>query len=347
MKAHFKARHKAAWETVVAAEQKFTKEQEERKKRESDGTRQLQLVLNNNNNVQVQVVSHCLETQRRWDKAVVQYLCQTFLSFASCEHHQVLLQALFPSGKLKIKLRDRRTISRHVGKQAEALMNDMVKVLKLMIENRGLGAIGMTSDIWSADRIKESYISLTLQLLDENFGMVRMVPCVSYFENLSHSGVNIRAKLLEKMSMLKILDPCIQLYLTMDNASGNKAAMKNMTDVEPLWCIIHTAMLAVDDAADIRVCHIRVYDLLDKTRDLVVFVRRTENRRKVLKDACKKSNISFVLPVRPVETRFNTNALMLENILRLKPALHYIQTNYEGDDDWHVCQIEISMWRKL
>ena len=45
-------------------------------------------------------------------------------------------------------------------------MNDMVKVLKLMIENRGLGAIGMTSDIWSADHIKESYISLTLQLLD-------------------------------------------------------------------------------------------------------------------------------------------------------------------------------------
>ena len=80
MKAHFKAKHKAVWETVAAAEKEFEKEKEERKKRKSDGTRQLSLVLNKNNNIQVQVVNHCLETQRRWDKAVVQFLCQTFSS---------------------------------------------------------------------------------------------------------------------------------------------------------------------------------------------------------------------------------------------------------------------------
>jgi len=339
LKAHFKAKHKQVWEIVAAALQKFEKEEEKRKEdkrkgKSADGTKQLKLFSNNNNQVQIQVVNHCPETQRRWDKAVVNYLCQTFSSFSSCEKHQILLLALYPSGKFKIKIRSRKTISAHVSLQAEALMKDMIKVLTVLKETRGLSGIGMTSDMWSADRIKESYISLTLQLLDDNFEMIRMTPFVSYFGNLSHSGVNIRAKLEEKLRKLQIIDPKIQLYMTMDNASPNKTAMRNMDRVEALWCIIHTAMLCVEDATDIVVCHVEVTKLLKKAHELVVFVRRTENRRCVLKNACQKTNISFSLPARCVETRFNTNAIMLESILKLKPALQYIQTNYNGDDKW-------------
>ena len=115
---------------------------------------------------------------------------------------------------------------------------------------------------------------------------------------------------------------------------------------QALWCIIHTAMLCVEDATDIVVCHIEVTKLLTKAHELVVFIRRTENRRCVLKNACQKANISFSLSARCVETRFNTNAIMLVSILKLKPAFR--QTTMEMTNGTIIfSQTENLMLRKV
>ena len=75
------------------------------------------------------------------------------------------------------------TLSRNVVKKAESVKNDLSLKLKFIFEMTG-GAF--TTDMWTDDYRKVSYISLTVHYIDENWQINEQVLAASKFSDISN-----------------------------------------------------------------------------------------------------------------------------------------------------------------
>ncbi|CAB4427239.1 unnamed protein product [Rhizophagus irregularis] len=87
------------------------------------------------------------------------------------------------------------TLSRNVVKKAEIVKNDFALKLKYVFELFG-GVF--TTDMWTDDYRKISYISLTVHYIDENWQICEQILAVSKFPDVSHTAEQIKKVVLEK-----------------------------------------------------------------------------------------------------------------------------------------------------
>ena len=85
------------------------------------------------------------EMQKRWDEAVVLYTSETFTSFRAAGKLDILLKAIWPSGRSKIQVKSHQTVSVHVSKFAETLREELYPIIGADM-NEG-GGVAFTSDI--------------------------------------------------------------------------------------------------------------------------------------------------------------------------------------------------------
>ena len=67
--------------------------------------------------------------QKRWNEAVVLYTSETFTSFNAATKLDILLRAIWPSGKAKIQVMSDTTVAAHVSKTAEALRGELYPII--------------------------------------------------------------------------------------------------------------------------------------------------------------------------------------------------------------------------
>ncbi|KAJ8356691.1 hypothetical protein SKAU_G00194850 [Synaphobranchus kaupii] len=91
---------------------------------------------------------------------------------------------------------------RHVEGRAQALQASVAAEIKPIIEKYGCA---ITTDIWTEDYHKTSFISSTIHYTDNGFGLVSRVLFAAPFEDgVSKTGENIRNLLFQKLCALGI-----------------------------------------------------------------------------------------------------------------------------------------------
>ena len=97
------------------------------------------------------------------------------------------------------------TVSRHVEGRAQALQASLAAKIKPIIETYGCA---ITTDIWSKDYHKTSFISGTIHYTDNDFKLVSRVLFAAPFESgVSKTGDNIRRLLFLKLCLPLTVEP--------------------------------------------------------------------------------------------------------------------------------------------
>ena len=291
---------------------------------------QPKLILGDDKKIKVGGLVSDVNIQNRWDKAVVMFCAQTFTSFNAMEKCDILINAIWPEGtKKKVEVKAKSTISRHASKIAQEVSGDVFSIILSLIEHNN--SAGLSMDLWRNKQLN-SFISLSIQLLTEDFKIIKLQPFVEWFGNRRHTGENIHMDLKHFAQKLGLINS-MMLYLLQDNASNNKKAMKLGSEFVPVWCAIHTLQSAITDSFKSKVGNIEIKDLLEKCQKLAKYCRSSEFSNNELQEACKTTNITYIRPVLANATRWNSTEANLSSLLRLQPALSYLSYS-DMSDTW-------------
>ena len=107
------AHHHEEFKKMMSQHQEIEKMREERKRKRAgdrNDVKQLKLIGSNNSQLALKTKLDP-QVQARWDEAAVKFLCETGSSFRSCEKLDILLSAIWPNGRFRLKVRSRQTLS--------------------------------------------------------------------------------------------------------------------------------------------------------------------------------------------------------------------------------------------
>ena len=291
----------------------------ERRKRKREMTKQLMLVSNNNNQLTVDDKLDA-KLQARWDDAVVKFISETGASFQSCEKLDILLDAVW-NGRKKLKVRSRRTVTKHVAERSLALMAEVYNILNTMAEE--CGGFGFTTDLWRS-RSLDSFMAFTCHFINKEMELQKFVPFVEYFGDNRHTGRNIKLFIDQFLATLGLGGAHITKTIVCDNASNNKVMIRLSDELQVCYCNIHTMQLVIIGVFDLDILNFKVDEVMLKCKQLAKFVRKSEQNKNELKDACEKTGINFIFPKLPNDTRWNSKEANVSSTIKLKSALQYI-----------------------
>ena len=86
----------------------------------------------------------------------------------------------------KIQVKSRRTYTKEIKQEAGKVKAGIQKI----ISKHAGGLVGLTTDMWD-DKKQNSYCSLTVHFIDDNFELQRVTPCIKYFGDSRHKSENI------------------------------------------------------------------------------------------------------------------------------------------------------------
>ena len=95
----------------------------------------------------------------------------------------------------KIVVKSDRTYSKQICKSEQKMKNNIKKIIR----DNAKGVLAMTTDMWK-DKKQNSYCSLTVHFIDNNFKLNRITPAIKYFGVARHNAVNIAATLSKEIN---------------------------------------------------------------------------------------------------------------------------------------------------
>ena len=325
------AHHKEEYEKLEIQQQQVEELRSIKKRKKSDGHRQLRLIGTNNNQIGL---NNKLDpkVQARWDEAVVQYVTETGTSFRSCEKFDILLKAVWPNGKPRVNVRSGQTVSKHVGKESQNLIGEVYSILsQSKEETRG---IAFTSDMWRS-RALDSFMSLTAHFISKDYELVVLVPFVTWFGHNRHTGVNIKLLLDQFFKILGLDGEHIYRTVVTDNASNNGVMFRLSRDsIQEYKCAIHTMSLCVKDVWELTILHVKIKDVLKKCSEIAVHVRRSEHNKNALKEEAKAKDVRFIMPIVPNATRWHSVEQNVQSVLHLAPVIQSLAVNESPSGSW-------------
>ena len=293
----------------------------------SPGLKQVKLCVGDNNNLTYQSKLDPL-MQERFDNGVLEFMADTYTTFKGLAKLVIIVDTIWPRHP-KVKVYTDKTYARMLDSRVKNMFNDITAIIHSVQSETT--AFNMTTDIWLSRTI-DSFLSLTVHFITSDFKLHHFTTHVSYFENLKHSGVNIKNKIKSYLLKLHLDSNNISKFLILDNAAANKVAARLLNGVNEIWCILHTVALAVKDLLQITLDNGgKVEDILEKCTKLAKFSRK-EKKQIALKEACAETGVHYKLPIIPNKTRWNSRCSNMESILHLKAALQQLRN--DTDPDW-------------
>ena len=231
--------------SYLAQYEKQYEENEQKKsagrKDSSEGMKQATLSFDKSKNLALNVRKDPMK-QKRWDRGVVKFAAKTYTSFKSTEKLDILVDALFPHGNSGIKVKSNQTVSRHTVKIATEIQRDLLSIIMSAAET--CSSFSFTTDLWSNSN-NDSFMCLSIHFVTQDGQLHTFVPFIEYMSNLRHTGKNIQWLLEEMFNALGLSSDKISKYVTCDNASNNRLAVKLTSAFTVNWCVIHTCQLAI------------------------------------------------------------------------------------------------------
>ncbi|KAH8021161.1 hypothetical protein HPB51_012556 [Rhipicephalus microplus] len=206
------------------------------------------------------------------------------------------------------RLPSRTTLSRTL---VPRLFDDTRKKVKDELSSAfegGTSAVTFTGDMWTS-HANESYVSFTCHLLTPSFRMERFTLNTRHMV-VSHCAENIAQMLVEMCAEWEIPDGC-RRYIVTDNGRNIRAAVRRLPWTERA-CFAHTLQLAIHVAISNTPSIDR---LCKKARHISL------SAQKKLDEYQKKMGKDPLRLVQDVDTRWNSQYLMLSRLLDLKEAV--------------------------
>ena len=280
------------------------------------------------------------ELQKRWDNSIVEYAADSFSSYAQLSS-KAFKDLIRVANKL-IKVKSRQTLSRHIKKKAINILNRIAKQLKK--EKGSLRSLGFTTDMWTS-RTGDSFISLTVSYIDQNWKLRRWTPFVKFFPN-AHKAVQIKIALDEMIEMLGVENPELKKYAVNDNAANAKAAIRLSNYLIQYLCDNHTLQLGVVDSFKSNIYGAKTAEVLDKSKILSRLTHQSGPALRHLRDACSRLKVKFRKLKNPNETRWNSQYDCMKSTLRLKEPLDLLFAE-DPDGLWSAKQITLAEWKLM
>lgn len=222
----------------------------------------------------------------------------------------------------------RQTIAKHV----LSMYKSEKKILKDALKGK---RVSLTTDTWTSIQ-NINYMVLTAHFVDDDWILHKKVLNFCVIPN--HKGESI-ARLLEECmiewEIRKILT------ITVDNASANDAALKDLIKRIGEWetpnvllqggenlhmrCVAHILNLIVNDGLAV------MNDCIQSIRNAVRYVRSSPQRLDIFKKCIENVKIeSKGLVIMDVSTRWNSTFLMLQSAIKFRKAFDRLK-----EDDGH------------
>ena len=201
------------------------------------------------------------------------------------------------------------TVSRRVEGMAEDMRASVVADIKPIIEKYGCA---ITTDIWTEDYHKTSFISGTIHYTDNDFVLKSRVLFAAPFEDgVSKTGENIRNLLFEKLAGFGIDTSLLtdRVVFVTDRGANMVAALRGYTR---LSCNAHILNVVLASAFAPTV--------LEKTPELSELLTNSKKLVTYFKHSGLQNSLETTLK-QSIATRWNSNHKMLDSILQQHEAV--------------------------
>ncbi|KAI2646914.1 Transposable element Hobo transposase [Labeo rohita] len=224
--------------------------------------------------------------------------------FVDISQHFVDVAAKYGKFDVKHVLPHPTTVSRHVKGRVQVLQASVAAEIKPIIETYGCA---ITTDIWTEDYHKTSFISGTIHYTNNNFDLVSRVLFGAPFESgVSKTGENIRSLLFQKLCEFGIDASLLsgRVVFVTDRGANIVAALRGYTRLN---CNAHILNITLSSAfaPDVLAESTELSELLTSAKKLVKYFKHS-GLQNSLKKSLKQS----------IETRWNSNYEMLDSILQ-------------------------------
>ena len=260
----------------------------------------------------------------------VGYCCKDVRPFLSIEGEgfEELAQELIHIGatyghiSAKDVLPDRTTVSNRTNVLAVEKRKQLIEALKDVLCE--VNTIGMTTDMWTEDYHKTSYMSITCHFITSEFELIGKVLTTAVFPpEERHTGENIRREIIRLLVTEYGLDPLVlsKVVWVTDQGSNIIAALRPYTRLDCQDHVYNTVMRHALDPSQLEQVAPEVASTIQAAKSLVKFV--------------KKSGIAALLPKtvnQMGDTRFSTVYLTLKSIQDVYTELREI---LEGRGEAH------------
>ena len=284
--------------------------------------------------------------QTQYDRAVVDFAAETFVSFRALGKLHIILRALYTNGNIKVSVRSHVTISRHVGLFAREMKMDIISIVNFV--KTELTWLAFTTDCWT-NRRNIPFMCLTFHFVSEDFKMERFVPFVTVFDE-RHTAHHLWLKMKSFYEALGISQPDTYKWVTCDNAANNKKMMIELSsdDTLDIWCMNHNYALVVKDGfkADLGHSNGSVSKLADKVKALVKFITKSRNNERELVQACIAVGIEYWKVKLANKTRWNSTVESFKSVKKIKPALDHLRAR-DSTGEWESKVLTTVEYRRM
>lgn len=195
--------------------------------------------------------------------------------------------------KIEDVLVSRRTLARSViPAEYDRIKNELEIVLS---ENH----LAFTTDMWTDDHTKRSFLTLTAHYIDDNFNLKANVLGNREFLPESKTGANILDFIEEMLMEFKIEEKLNQSVIVTDNGSNVVAAFRRY---KRLSCGCHNLNLVMEDVLE-KINIPELQELITAAKKLVTYFKQSELNGKLTKTLKQH-----------VKTRWNSMYIMLKSI---------------------------------
>ena len=251
----------------------------------------------------------------------------------------------------RIKVKTGRTYSKYVRQDEKKVKSS----IKRLIKKNAKGVVGLTADMWD-DRKQNSFCSLTVHYIDEDFKLVRATPAIKWFGNSRHTSDNIAETLKEEIKAVTgDEDPLVVLVTDSTNNMVKTRRLLKEAEVidQEFGCSNHKIQNSIKDA--IKDTN-SVGKLIAKAKKLSKHIRKSTVANNFLKAACCKSSHKFVRMKSCIDIRWNSEHDCLERLLYHQECLEYMDRKRQLDkvsesmlnrEDWRVLDAVVKILRPV
>ena len=184
LRKHLQSKHKEDFAKIIESEKvrKEKSEEEKSKKRinpdgDVQGTSKTKQPKLSEFNDQLVKYPSTSEKQKQFDKAVVNFLADTFVPFNVTV--QDSFRKLFDIADRKLTVKHANTYSRMVNDASKDVLSQVCRIIAR--EKNNIFSVGLTTDLWTS-RSGDAHMSLTVSWIDPNWNKLRFTPFVHPFQ---------------------------------------------------------------------------------------------------------------------------------------------------------------------
>ena len=204
------------------------------------------------------------------------------------------------------------------------IKSELDKELKNDLSN--VDQVGFTTDCWTS-RSNDSYYSLTIHYVNDQFKLKSFCLGVRSFEG-RHTAIHLAKGLDDWIAEISSLNSSTLRVCVHDAAANITSAVPRANQLtDSFTCldhIINTVLIrAVQDTPNVKTVLEAVTKLSSRTH-------QSSLSRQAIRTECSVLDVKYIKIITPGITRWNSNAMMVESVLRLRPALESLR---EKEDD--------------